>query len=221
MRPKNHSLQTGGLPLWRTAAALWLAACLAAHAQTPAAPTDGQGVPLAAINQALAALAPQSGRFRQAVANGTAVSGSYHMDWPQRLRFAYDAGGPVITVKGKFIAIQDAPRQEPNWIPVSLTPLALIRRAVAQGISSAMLVTAQRGAAAGAGAYWALTLRDPAAAIDGEATLFFTDKDYRLYAWRLVDTQNLITQISLSRITYHSQLAARVFDVDYDEPEED
>lgn len=200
--------------------AVWVAAGLPAHAETPAGPMDGKGVPLAAINQALASLAPQSGRFRQAVANGTAVSGSYHMDWPQRLRFAYDAGGPVITVKGKFIAIQDAPRQEPNWIPVSLTPLALIRQAVAQGISPAMLVTARRGAA-GAEAYWALTLRDPAAAIDGEATLFFTDKDYRLYAWRLVDAQNLVTQISLSRITDHAELAATVFDVNYDEPEED
>ena len=221
MRPKNQSLQTGRLPLWRSAAAFWLAACLTAHAETPSMSTQSKGAPLVAINRALAALAPQSGRFRQVLANGTAVSGSYHMDWPQRLRFAYDADGPVITVKGKFIAIQDAPRQEPNWIPVSLTPLALIRRAVAQGISPAMLVSAQRGGTAGADTYWALTLRDPEAAIDGEATLFFTDEDYRLYAWRLVDAQNLVTQVSLSRITYHTELAGGVFDVDYDEPEED
>ena len=201
-------------------------AALAQTRKEAQAQKGAQNVPLDEINHALATLQPQSGRFTQSAANGDVVQGRYFMDWPQRLRFAYDNDGPVITVRKKFIAIQDTPRQEPNWVPVSLTPLALIRRAVAQGISPAMLVEAERSTGAVHGAnsnagYWALTLRDPEADIGGQATLYFTAADLTLYAWRLVDAQQLVTQVALNRITRHKALDSEVFDISYDDDEDE
>lgn len=172
-------------------------------------------VPLARINIALKNLPPQSGRFQQIMPNGTQTGGFYHMDWPQRVRFSYDGNGPVVTVKDSFIAIQDAPRAEPNWVPVSLTPLALIRQAIAQGVSTAMVSDAQAG-----DAFWALTLRDPSGEMPGQATLFFTKADTTLYAWRLIDAQNLVTQLRLSEITPKTQLEPALFHIDYDDDED-
>ena len=81
-----------------------------------------RAVSVARINQALKALPPMSGRFEQKLPNGSHATGSYAIDWPSRLRFAYDGDGGIVTVKGKFVAVQEQPGGEPNWFPVALTP---------------------------------------------------------------------------------------------------
>ncbi len=176
-------------------------------------------VPLSEINQALKNIPPQSGRFVQSQPNGTTASGTYHMQWPARLRFAYHGtgdSGSIVTVKGKFVAVQEKPGGEPNWFPVSLTPLAVLRQAVRDGISQAMLTkrTDSEGVIA-------LTLQDPTGELPGEVTLYFTRPDLTLYAWRLVDVQNLVTQVRLTQIVPTDKLDEAVFAIDYDEPDEE
>ena len=171
---------------------------------------------LTRINNALQNLSPQSGRFAQRQANGTDLRGSYYMQWPSRLRFSYDGDGPVITVKDNFIAVQERPRAEPNWLPVGLTPLGLIRQAVASGLRRAMIIDATQNDAA-----WAITLRDPEEATPGQATLYFAKPDMTLYGWQLVDAQNLVTRLWLSEINVQAKLDERLFAVDYDEDNEE
>lgn len=150
----------------------------------------------ARVNQALAGLPDMSGRFEQQAPNGAQAAGSYLIDWPENLRFAYDAGGTsVVTVRGKFVAVQDEAGGQPNWFPVSLTPLAMIRRAVAQGVSEAMMVGLDVQET-----IYAVTLADPSGDMPGRATLYFTKADNQLYAWRLVDVQNLVTLVRLREI---------------------
>ena len=172
---------------------------------------------LADINRGLKALPPQSGRFEQIMPNGGLAAGPYHLDWPARLRFAYDDahGGAIVTVKGKFVAVQETARAEPNWFPVSLTPLAVLRQAVETGIQPAMVVAASETQE-----QLSLTLRDPKGDLPGTATLYFTGPDWQLYAWRLVDVQNLVTQVRLSARSYPPALSDRIFDIDYDEADE-
>ena len=172
---------------------------------------------LADINRGLKALPPQSGRFEQIMPNGGLAAGTYHMDWPARLRFAYDDahGGAIVTVKGKFVAVQETARAEPNWFPVSLTPLAVLRQAVETGIQPAMVVAASETQE-----QLSLTLRDPKGDLPGTATLYFTGPDWQLYAWRLADVQNLVTQVRLSARSYPPALSDRIFDIDYDEADE-
>ena len=172
---------------------------------------------LADINRGLKALPPQSGRFEQIMPNGGLAAGTYHMDWPARLRFAYDDahGGAIVTVKGKFVAVQETARAEPNWFPISLTPLAVLRQAVETGIQPAMVVAASETQE-----QLSLTLRDPKGDLPGTATLYFTGPDWQLYAWRLVDVQNLVTQVRLSARSYPPALSDRIFDIDYDEADE-
>lgn len=192
---------------------------------------DAVTLALAAINRELKRLPPQSGRFSQVLPTGGVAQGSYLMDWPERLRFAYtphvdgeyedefggergDAG--VVTVRGEFVAVQDTPRAEPNWFPVSLTPLAVLRRAAAQGIQPAMVTAYQDEPD-----FLALTLHDPKGDLPGMATLYFSKPDFQLYAWRLVDVQNLVTQIRLYRERLYDEMPAHMFHIDYDEPDEE
>ena len=172
---------------------------------------------LADINRGLKALPPQSGRFEQIMPNGGLAEGAYHMDWPARLRFAYDDahGGAIVTVKGNFVAVQETARAEPNWFPVSLTPLAVLRQAVETGIQPAMVVAASETQE-----HLSLTLRDPNGNLPGTATLYFSGADWQLYAWRLVDVQNLVTQVRLRARSFPAALSDRIFDIEYDEADE-
>ena len=172
-------------------------------------------LPLAQINQYLKNLPPQSGRFEQSLSDGARLRGVFYMDWPRRLRFAYDAGGAVVTLKDNFIAVQDTPRGEPNWFPVTLTPLGVLRAVMADGIRADMIVAQQVTAD-----FVALSVRDTQNDLPGTATLYFARPDLQLYAWRLVDVQNLETQVRLSAIETHAQLGDAYFSIDYDEEEE-
>ncbi|MCH1542315.1 MAG: outer membrane lipoprotein carrier protein LolA [Alphaproteobacteria bacterium] len=161
------------------------------------------------INQALQAMPPLSGRFQQKLPNGAHAAGSYAIDWPDRLRFAYDVGGEsIVTVKGKFVAVQEVAGAEPNWFPVALTPLAVLRQAISDGISTEMVheFTLRED-------NYSITLHDPSDELPGMAELFFTRKGDRLYAWQLTDVQNLVTLVRLSEIITHETLPRSYFDI--------
>lgn len=194
-----------------------LPALAQAPEQAPAITANISAAHLAEVNRGLKSLPPQSGTFEQIMPNGGRAVGTYHMDWPARLRFAYDAasGGAIVTVKGNFVAVQETARAEPNWFPVSLTPLAVLRQAVETGIRPDMLLAASESEG-----QLALTLRDPSGDLPGTATLYFSGTARQLYAWRLVDVQNLVTQVRLSAQAFPAALSDRIFDIDYDEPDE-
>lgn len=164
---------------------------------------------LVRINRALSDMPDISGRFEQKQPNGAHAAGSYAIDWPDHLRFAYDHNGEtVVTVKGKFVAVQEKPGGQPNWFPVSLTPLAVIRRAVADGIRTDMVVDITDE-----GAVYSVTLQDPKGEIPGTASLYFSAANDQLYAWRLVDAQNLVTLVRLRDITRHKALDKSAFTI--------
>ena len=207
MGAARHHMKTGLI-------GLALAGVLAAALPAFAAPFDAQDAPfLARINQSLKALPPMSGRFEQKLPNGAHATGSYAIDWPRRLRFAYDGAGGIVTVKGKFVAVQDQPGGEPNWFPVALTPLSVLRNAIENGIDANMVtdLTLREN-------NYSITLQDPSGEMPGTAQLFFTHhsgavKGDRLYAWRLTDVQNLVTLVRLSEIITHEKLAASHFEI--------
>ena len=130
------------------------------------------------------------------------------------MRFAYENGGTgIVTVKGKFVAVQERPGGEPNWFPVALTPLSVLRRAIEQGIAADMVtdLTLREN-------NYSITLEDPSGELPGTAQLFFTRQGGvvpgdRLYAWRLTDVQNLVTLVRLSEIITHEKLATSHFDI--------
>ena len=197
----------------KSAGLLGLLGCLLTAPLAAAPLTAADGAFVTRINQALKTMPPMSGRFQQKLPNGGHAEGSYAIDWPDRLRFAYDGGGGIVTVKGKFVAVQEQPGGEPNWFPVALTPLSVLRRAVADGIAANMVtdLTLRED-------NYSITLEDPSGELPGTAQLFFTRtggalQGDRLYAWRLTDVQNLVTMVRLSEIITHDALEAGHFEI--------
>jgi hypothetical protein len=146
---------------------LAVAALVGLWASSAPARAQNPNVSLSEINAALKNIPPQSGRFEQSLPNGNMARGTYHMQWPARLRFAYEGandGGSIVTVKGKFVAVQEKPGAEPNWFPVSLTPLSVLRQAVRDGITQDMV-----RARDDSDSVIALTLHDPKGELPGVA----------------------------------------------------
>ncbi len=197
----------------KSAVLFGLLGCLLTAPLAAAPLTAADGAFVTRINQALKTMPPMSGRFQQKLPNGGHAEGSYAIDWPDRLRFAYDGGGGIVTVKGKFVAVQEQPGGEPNWFPVALTPLSVLRRAVASGIAANMVtdLTLRDD-------NYSVTLEDPSGELPGTAQLFFTRtggalQGDRLYAWRLTDVQNLVTTVRLSETITHDALEAGHFEI--------
>lgn len=190
--------------------ALWMGFASIAFAASPpltSPPIDGDT--LARVNKALQTMPPLSGKFQQKLPNGGHASGTYAIDFPDRLRFAYEVGGTsIVTVKGSFVAVQEAPGGEANWFPVALTPLAVLRQAIGDGIRPDMVSGFKLRED-----NYSLTLHDPSGELPGLAELFFTRKGDRLYAWRLTDVQNLVTLVRLSEIMTHEALPRSRFDI--------
>jgi hypothetical protein len=111
-------------------------------------------------------------------------------------------------VKGKFVAVQETAGAEANWFPVALTPLAVLRQAINDGIRADMVrdFTLRDD-------NYSITLTDPSAELPGQAQLFFTRTGDRLYAWQLTDVQNLVTMVRLSEIITHDSLPRNSFDI--------
>jgi len=189
----------------------------APDAGAPFADAATQAAWIKRINGALQDMPPVSGKFHQNLPNGGQATGSYAIDWPNRLRFAYESGGEtVVTVKGKFVAVQDAPGGEPNWFPVALTPLAVLRKAITDGIGATMVAgfTLRDN-------NYSIALKDPSGDLPGQAELFFTRHSDLLYAWRLTDVQNLVTLVRLSEIITHEALAPTYFEIiEYEEDDD-
>ena len=188
----------------------------AANTDKAAANTDnpaiGSDVPKK-LEAALRALGPTIGSFEQRSGNGDTLRGRFQMDLPERLRFAYTHGSQaIVTVSGRFIAVQDGPGGEANRFPVSATPLKFFREAHSKGVDAALIAAADDTTKA-----LSVTLRDPKNKSGGQITLYFAKPDMRLTAWHIIDAQNQQTTIVLGEMERLDSLPASTFFVLEDE----
>lgn len=165
------------------------------------------------LEAALRAIGPTSGSFEQQTGNGDTLKGRFHLDLPDRLRFAYTHGSQaIVTVSGRFIAVQDGPGGEANRFPVSATPLKFFRQAHTDGLDPALIAAADETDKA-----VSVTLRDPKGKSAGQISLFFAKPTMTLYAWRIIDAQNQQTTVVLGEMRRHVSLPASTFFVLEDE----
>ena len=117
-----------------------------------------------------------------------------------------------MTVKGKFVAVQEQPGGEPNWFPVALTPLSVLTPSHRAGhcARNGDDFTLRED-------NYSITLQDPSGELPGTAQLFFTRtggaRRRQALCWRLTDVQNLVTMVRLSEIITHEKLAASHFEI--------
>jgi len=132
-------------------------------------------------------------RFVQISSNGAYAEGRLLIDRPGKFRFDYDPPHPILMIaNGLSFLYYDRELQQASFLPLWETPLwFLIRDEVRLSDDFQVLAVEQQAATL------RITLRDRDAPDVGTVTLVFSDRPLTLKKWELVDSQGIVTQVSL------------------------
>ncbi len=147
-------------------------------------------------------------RFIQVSSNGTYAEGEVIIQRPGKMRFDYDPPHPVLIIaNGLSLLFYDRGLKQASFLPLWETPLwFLIRERVT--LSEDVVVTR---VAQGLGTL-SITIEDRQMPEAGSVTLVFGDRPLDLKKWELVDTQGVLTQVSLVNPRYGLEVDPEAFD---------
>lgn len=167
---------------------------------------------LADAQAILAQLPPQSGKFTQVSGEKRILEGTFLFDFPHRLRFAYHKGAhSVVTIRRRWIAVQDFQGGEANRFPVSATPLKLLLTDQGVRLDARYVGAIRRRADT-----LVVELRDPTGDIPGKLRLRLTASPPRLRGWQSVDAQGTKTTVTLHDIAVAARLPDHLFHIQED-----
>ncbi len=147
-------------------------------------------------------------RFIQVSSNGAYAEGEVIVQRPGKMRFDYDPPHPVLIIaNGLSLLFYDRELKQASFLPLWETPLwFLIRERVT--LSEDVVVTR---VAQGLGTL-SITIEDRQMPEAGSVTLVFSDRPLDLKKWELVDTQGVLTQVSLVNARYGLEVDPEAFD---------
>jgi outer membrane lipoprotein-sorting protein len=141
----------------------------------------------------LTALKTARARFVQTTHDGTQLVGTFYLERPGKLRFEYDE--PIedfVVADGFFIYFYDAELEEQTNAPIGQTLADFILRSDLS-LNDDLQVTETKTA----GGLHQITLVQEADPAAGSLTLGFSQDPFELKKWRVVDAQNMITEVEL------------------------
>jgi outer membrane lipoprotein-sorting protein len=186
-------------------------ALLAAPAAAHAAPTPLTGAERAqaitAANRALNVSGPLKGRFVQMDSRGKTVGGSFYLQRPGKVRFAYDAPNPLTVVSdGSIVSLEDSALKTVNRAPLKTTPLyLLLKRDVNIERDAKVTSVARDGDAILVG------VRDKSGQAAGDLVLTFDGPSRELRQWRVTDIAGNITLTALQTVQTVAVLDQKLF----------
>ena len=154
-------------------------------------------------------LSTAEARFVQTAWDGAQIVGTFYLNRPGRLRFEYDA--PIedfIVADGTFIYFYDSQIQEQSSAPIGQTLAYFLLRddiTLNDGKEVQIVEIAEKGN---------LTtiklerIDDPGA---GSLTLGFSQEPFELKKWRVVDAQDMITEVELFKLQPNVELDKELF----------
>jgi outer membrane lipoprotein-sorting protein len=185
-----HPTRRGALAALSTAA---LAGAALAAAPAWADPSDDELVDRAI--HYLDGLVSVKGRFEQTDQKGGTADGTFYMARPGRARFEYDAPSSLlITCDGKTVILSDQQRKTFQRVALASTPLGVFLSdhiRVDQGAQVTRVERTDNG--------FAITARGPHAK-EGQITLYFTERPFRLSGWEVTDAGGHVTRVTLSAL---------------------
>lgn len=143
--------------------------------------------------QYLNGLKTAQARFVQTTHDGTQLVGTFYLDRPGRLKFAYDE--PIedfVVADGMFIYFYDAELKEQTNAPIGQTLADFILRKNLSLEGDLTVKDVRRS-----GNYLQIELVQTADQGAGTLTLGFEENPMTLKKWRIVDAQGLITEVEL------------------------
>ena len=147
-------------------------------------------------------------RFVQISSNGGFAEGEVFVRRPGNLRFDYDPPATALLIaNGTTLLYYDKELKQASFIPLWETPLwFLVRDKVnLQGDLEVIAVEEDLGTIS-------VTLRETEAPDNGEVTLIFSDSPIALKKWEIMDSQGILTQVSLINPQYGVEVDKKVFD---------
>ena len=135
-------------------------------------------------------------RFLQIAQNGSAAEGTAMIWRPNRMRFEYDPPEPtlLIAADGQFFH-WDRELRQPTVVAVNVTPLGLLLRNPLS-LSGDVTVPAMERV----GGLLRVTIFRTAAPGEGRITLILEENPMQLRQWEVLDAQNRLTRVTLTRI---------------------
>jgi outer membrane lipoprotein-sorting protein len=158
-------------------------------------------------NKALSVPGPLQGRFVQISPNGKSAGGTFYLQRPGKVRFAYDAPSAMqIVSDGRVVSIEDRALKTVNRAPLNTTPLdLLLKRSVDLERDTKVLMVA------GDADTMLVVLRDKSRQTNGELTLFFDGPARELRRWQVMDPAGNITLTALQTVQNVAVLDQKLF----------
>ena len=198
-------------------AALTRRAALAAALAAAIAPAFAQGMTdeertvLGEISVRMAGIQTMNGEFVQFNPDGGQQQGKFFIARPGRVRFQYDPPATVsVVADGKSVLVFDKKLQTYDIWPLSQTPLRLLLD------DQLNLATTDKVTRVGvAPDLVEVVLQDETRFSAGTLNLIFERGTYELRQWTVTDQQGLQTMVALYNVENGNQLAADLFEIDY------
>jgi outer membrane lipoprotein-sorting protein len=169
---------------------------------------------IASANKALNVAGPLKGRFVQLDSKGRALGGSFFLQRPGKVRFAYDAPSPMTIVSdGSIVSLENTALKTVNRVPLKTTPLfLLLKRDVSIERDAKVTSVAKDGDAILIG------LRDPSGQTNGDLTLTFDGPARELRQWRVTDIAGNVTLTALQTVQTVGPLDPKLFQTPVPQP---
>ena len=166
---------------------------IGAVAATPAKLSDDDLADIKKAEEYLNDLKTGQARFVQTTHDGTQMVGTFYLQRPGKLRFQYDP--PVqdfVVAYGTFIYFYDAELNEQSNAPIGQTLADFILRDHLKLNGDLTVLSVKHG-----GGLLQIKVAQASDPNAGTLTLGFTEEPFALKKWRIVDAQNLITEVEL------------------------
>ncbi len=162
---------------------------------------------LDAVSAALNGITTLRGGFYQIEPSGALTEGTFYIAKPGRLRFEYKPPSPTLIVSdGRTVAVANRRLATVDRYPLNDTPLRLI---VGNNIDirhnpQLVSVAHQQGAIV-------IGMRTSTNRAKANLALVFSEPDYELRQWTVVDDQGLSTTVALRNVVPGTPLAPALF----------
>lgn len=184
-----------------------LAAPMAAHAAPQPLTGPDRAQAIASANRALNIAGPLKGRFVQLDSRGRTVGGSFYLQRPGKVRFAYDAPNPLTIVSdGSIVSLEDSALKTVNRAPLKTTPLYLLLKRDVNIERDTKVTSVSRD-----GDSILIGVRDRSGQANGDLTLTFDGPARELRQWRVTDVAGNVTLTALQTVQAVPSLDQKLF----------
>ena len=162
---------------------------------------------LAQANKALNLAGPVQGRFVQLNPNGRAITGTFYLQRPGKVRFSYDAPSAMAIVSdGTVVSIEDSKLKTVNRAPLNTTPLHLLLKRNVDLERDTKITKVEID-----GDSVAVALREKAKQSNGELTLYFDGPSRELRRWQVIDAAGNVTLTALQSVQNVASIDPKLF----------